>query len=71
MANRWGSCTSEGHIPLNSEVIVAPMLCIEYVVVHELCHPKEHNHSNVFYRLLKAMTPDWQRRRERLSLYVT
>jgi predicted metal-dependent hydrolase len=70
MANRWGSCTAEGHILLNSELIVAPIMCIEYVVVHELCHLKEHNHSNAFYRLLKAMLPDWERRRERLNLCV-
>jgi len=71
MANRWGSCTAEGHILLNSELIAAPLMCIEYVVVHELCHLKEHNHSNAFYRLLKAMMPDWERRRERLNLCVT
>jgi predicted metal-dependent hydrolase len=71
MANRWGSCTAEGHILLNSELIAAPLMCIEYVVVHELCHLKEHNHSNAFYRLLKAMLPDWERRRERLNQCVS
>lgn len=70
MVNRWGSCTAEGHILLNSELIAAPIMCIEYVVVHELCHLKEHNHSNAFYRLLKAMMPDWERRRERLNQCV-
>ena len=38
MTNRWGSCTAEGHILLNPDLIVAPLPCIEYVVVHELCH---------------------------------
>jgi predicted metal-dependent hydrolase len=45
-------------------------MCIEYVIVHELCHLKEHNHSSNFYRLLKAMMPDWERRRERLNQCV-
>lgn len=63
-----GSCTAEGHILLNLDLIVAPIMCIEYVVVHELCHLREHNHGNDFYRLLKLMMPDWERRRERLNL---
>ena len=70
MVNRWGSCTAEGNILLNIDLIVAPIMCIEYVVVHELCHLREHNHSSNFYRLLKAMMPDWERRRERLNQCV-
>lgn len=70
MTNRWGSCTAEGHILLNPDLIVAPLPCIEYVVVHELCHLREHNHGTDFYRLLTAMMPDWERRRERLNLCV-
>ncbi len=67
MSNRWGSCTAERRVLLNPELIVAPLPCIEYVVVHELAHVKHHNHSADFYRLLKAMMPDWERRRERLN----
>ena len=67
MKNRWGSCTIEGHILLNPDLIIAPKLCIEYVIVHELCHLKEHNHSPGFYRLLQSMMPDWELRRERLN----
>jgi len=67
MLNRWGSCTAEGNILLNVDLIVAPLLCIEYVVVHELCHLRFHNHSGDFYRLLGTMLPDWERRRERLN----
>jgi predicted metal-dependent hydrolase len=70
MSNRWGSCTAEGHILLNPDLIVAPLPCIEYVVAHELCHLREHNHGTDFYRLLTAMMPDWERRRERLNLCV-
>jgi predicted metal-dependent hydrolase len=67
MKNRWGSCTTEGHILLNPDLIIAPKMCIEYVMVHELCHLKEHNHSPGFYRLLQSMMPDWEQRRERLN----
>jgi len=67
MKNRWGSCTQEGRILLNPDLIIAPKLCIEYVIVHELCHLKEHNHGPAFYRLLQALMPDWEQRRERLN----
>lgn len=70
MKNRWGSCTKEGRILLNPDLIFAPKACIEYVIVHELCHLKEHNHSSAFYRLLQAMMPDWERRRESLNSCV-
>ena len=70
MPNRWGSCTAEGRILLNPDLIVAPLPCIEYVVVHELAHLKHHNHGPSFYRLLTAMMPDWERKRERLNLCV-
>ena len=52
---------------LNPDLIIAPKMCIEYVIVHELCHLKEHNHSPGFYRLLQSMMPDWEQRRERLN----
>jgi predicted metal-dependent hydrolase len=67
MKNRWGSCTSEGRILLNPDLIIAPKQCIEYVIVHELCHLQEHNHGPAFYRLLQALMPDWEQRRERLN----
>jgi predicted metal-dependent hydrolase len=70
MRNRWGSCTREGRILLNPDLIIAPKLCIEYVIVHELCHLQEYNHSPRFYRLLRKIMPDWEQRRERLNACV-
>lgn len=67
MAKRWGSCTANGDILLNPELIKAPGLCIEYVIVHELCHLKHPNHSAAFFRMLDAILPDWQSRKQRLE----
>lgn len=67
MKNRWGSCTKEGRIHLNPDLIIAPKTCIEYVIVHELCHLNEHNHGPKFYRLLNSVMSDWEQRRERLN----
>ena len=67
MRNRWGSCTREGRILLNPDLIIAPKMCIEYVIIHELCHLREYNHGPKFYRLLRKLMPDWEQRRERLN----
>jgi predicted metal-dependent hydrolase len=67
MAARWGSCTSEGKILLNLRLIQAPKEHIDYVVMHELCHLKEHNHSRRFYELLNRVMPDWQKKRQQLN----
>jgi predicted metal-dependent hydrolase len=67
MAKRWGSCTRKGKILLNPELIKAPASCIEYVLMHELCHLIEHNHGARYYALLSRMMPDWEKRKERLE----
>jgi len=67
MNTRWGSCTPEGKIILNLRLIQVPKEYIDYVVMHELCHLKEHNHSQRFYELLNRVMPDWQKKRRRLN----
>lgn len=67
MSKRWGSCTPAGKIILNTEIIKAPKGCIEYVIIHELCHLVHHNHTKDFQNLLSKMLPDWRKWKERLE----
>ena len=69
MDTRWGSCTPEGKILLNLTLIQVPKPYIDYVIVHELCHLKEHHHGPDFYRLLSRLMPDWESRREELNRF--
>lgn len=67
MPTRWGSCSPSGRITLNTELIKAPKACIEYVIIHELCHLIYPNHNKKFYRLLSTLMPDWEKWKERLE----
>lgn len=67
MQTQWGSCSPNGRITLNPNLVKAPRDCIDYVILHELCHLAEHNHSEQFYRLLGQVMPGWEPVKERLD----
>jgi predicted metal-dependent hydrolase len=67
MTRRWGSCSKKGTITLNVDLVKVPLIYIDYVIVHELCHLRILNHSPAFYRLLTRCMPDWRQRKERLD----
>ncbi|MFC0875294.1 M48 family metallopeptidase [Saccharicrinis sp. FJH2] len=67
MDKRWGSCSPKGEILLNTELIKAPKKCIEYVIIHELCHLAHLNHSAAFYELLNKLSPNWRKTKDELE----
>ena len=67
MKNQWGNCSRNGLLTLNTHLVKAPRECIDYVILHELCHLVEHNHSPRFYRLMSEVMIDWEEVKERLD----
>lgn len=62
-AMRWASCSKSGSIRLNWRLSMLPAAILEYIVVHELCHLRIHDHSPRFWRLLQSVLPDFEKRR--------
>jgi hypothetical protein len=67
MPTRWGSCTPKGNIILNPELIKAPKGCIEYVIIHELCHLVYHDHTQKFIDLQTKEMHDWEKWKMKLE----
>jgi len=67
MRKRWGSLTPAGTLLFNTELVKAPLQCMDYVIVHELCHLVYSQHNSRYYRLLELIMPDWKQRKERLE----
>ena len=66
---RWGSCSSAGNLNFNIHLADMPEELLDYVVVHELAHRREMNHSQAFWRIVETQLPDWRERRRRLKEY--
>lgn len=67
MPTRWGSCTPKGKIILNPELIKAPKACIEYVIIHELCHLIYRGHTRKFIDLQTKEMKDWEKWKMKLE----
>ncbi len=67
MKSRWGSCSAKKNVSLNLRLVQVAEELIDYVVLHELCHLKEMNHSPAFYALMDKILPDWRAYRQRLN----
>ncbi len=63
---QWGSCTSQGVVRLNWQLVTMPLHLIDYVVVHELAHLQEMNHSAAFWRVVEGVYPDYLKVRKEL-----
>jgi len=66
---RWGSCSGKGNLNFNYKVMFLPKEFADYIIVHEICHIKEMNHSIDFWNLVGISIPDYRRIRRELKKY--
>ncbi len=69
MTKRWGSCTASGRVLLNLELVKTPLACVDYVLIHELCHLLIPRHNPEYYALLTRCLPDWKERKKQLEKF--
>ncbi len=67
-ASNWGSCSTDNNINLSSRLLFAPQDVIDYVIVHELSHLKEMNHSAAFWNIVRAIMPDYKEKEKWLEV---
>lgn len=65
--SRWGSCSRQGNLNFNFRLLFLPSAVSDYVIVHELCHLKEFNHSSSFWKLVEQTIPDFRVLRHKLK----
>lgn len=67
---RWGSCSKKGNLNFNYKIALLPARLCDYIIVHELCHLAELNHSKKFWQLMSLTLPDHAQRRRELQQYT-
>lgn len=70
MTSRWGSCSSKGNLNFNYKIALLPSNLADYIVVHELCHRKEMNHSVRFWNLVEKTMPNHKELRKQLRRFI-
>ena len=65
---RWGSCDAKANLSFNWRIMMAPEAVIDYVVVHEMAHIIEFNHSKQFWAIVSEIMPQWQDQKEWLNV---
>lgn len=65
--SRWGSCSHDNHLQFNWRLVMSPLLVVNYVIIHELAHIDEKNHSMVFWRRVKKYNPSYRQNRKWLK----
>ena len=69
LKSKWGSCSTKGQLVFNSNLAKCPEAVIEYVIIHELCHRLEMNHSKRFWNLVTEFCPDWKSIKKWFKVY--
>ena len=68
-SSRWGSCSRKGNLSFNYRLALLPPELADYIIVHELCHLGEFNHSKKFWDLVEKAIPNWPKLRAELKVY--
>jgi predicted metal-dependent hydrolase len=67
--SRWGSCSTKRNLNFNYKIVLLPKELSDYVIVHELCHLRQMNHSEKFWSLVEEQIPNWKTLRKELKKY--
>lgn len=68
LGNRWASCSSSGKLSFHWKCMMAPQSIIDYIIVHELCHLRERDHTDVFWNEIDKVLPDFRERKDWLRI---
>lgn len=65
---RWGSCSSKGNLNFSWRIIMAPVVVMDYIIIHELCHLRHMNHSKEYWKTVEQYMPDYKQYKEWLKV---